>query len=302
MRKKSEIIFLIFLIIGIAISIYRNSLSRISFNDDELNIMFFPVGKADSILIVNGEYAALIDGGLESDAEDICSYLKELGIRRLKYIISTHSDSDHIGGLYTILNNMNVDYIITSCHAMQNDDYIRLIKKADRRGIPVIQAKAEDTFILGEAVFTVLSPQEDINGDDFETESANSNAAYEDMQKKYYNNLSLVLRIDYGKNSAVFMGDALREAQEEIINKDYRVKTDIIKISHHGFEDGISEEFLNKAGAEYAIITRQDTQAEGRDKQLYDILEKTGTKAVVTGEKNVTFVTFKDGDIYIKQE
>ena len=76
---------------------------------ENLEIYFFNVGNADCTLIINKDEAMLIDGGNKADAKYIYEYIKEeIGYYNLKYIIATHADRDHIGGLPTIIENMNI--------------------------------------------------------------------------------------------------------------------------------------------------------------------------------------------------
>ena len=65
---------------------------------DELTAVFLDVGKADAILLYNGEMAALIDAGENDDGDAVVEAIRARGIERLDLMIITHFDKDHVGG------------------------------------------------------------------------------------------------------------------------------------------------------------------------------------------------------------
>ena len=73
---------------------------------DELDIVIFKIGKADSILLRVGDQTALIDAGEEDDGEEIIAYMQENDIDTIDYMILTHFDKNHIGGADKILNEV----------------------------------------------------------------------------------------------------------------------------------------------------------------------------------------------------
>ena len=79
---------------------------------DGLSVHYIDVGQADSILIMCDGEAALIDAGENNAGNKILNYLEKQEINKLKYVIGTHPDSDHIGGMDTVINGIEVENII----------------------------------------------------------------------------------------------------------------------------------------------------------------------------------------------
>ena len=96
---------------------------NIGIDNSELNIFFFNVGQAESILITNDNAKMLIDCGNNSDGKYISKFLKEQGIDKLDYLIGTHIDEDHIGGMQEILTNIKVEtlYMPHIVHMKENN-------------------------------------------------------------------------------------------------------------------------------------------------------------------------------------
>ena len=70
----------------------------------EIEVHYIDVGQADSSLIICGDETMLIDGGNVSDSRLLVSYIKNLGIKKLDYVVCTHAHEDHVGGLSGPLN------------------------------------------------------------------------------------------------------------------------------------------------------------------------------------------------------
>lgn len=114
-RKAYQILifFLVLLIMLLGIiSINNNSSNDNHVNNtptepiidtQKLNIFYFNVGQADSFLITNNGEFLLIDGGNEADSRNLINYMKNLNITGLDYVVATHADGDHIGGLDKII-------------------------------------------------------------------------------------------------------------------------------------------------------------------------------------------------------
>lgn len=118
-RKAYQILifFLVLLIMLLGIiSINNNSSNNGSNNNhvnnaptetiidtQKLNIFYFDVGQADSFLITNNGESLLIDGGNEADSQNLINYMENLNITGLDYVVATHADRDHIGGLDKII-------------------------------------------------------------------------------------------------------------------------------------------------------------------------------------------------------
>jgi len=201
----------------------------------DLEVHFIDVGQGDSILIKDDSHAMLIDAGENDKGEVVLNYLKSQKVKKLDYIIGTHPHSDHIGGLDTVIQKMDVDYIIMPKVAHTTKTYADLLDAIQAKNIEVKQAKVGDTYSLGAAKFIVLSP---------------SSPSYEEM-----NNYSVGIKLTLGKISFVMAGDAEKLSEEEMIKTGIDLSADVLKLSHHGASNAINESFYNAVHPKFAVIS-----------------------------------------------
>lgn len=104
----SMILLILLFIVGINSLNTDSKYENLHINQEQLNIFYFNVGQAESIFITNNNSNMLIDCGNGSDGKYISNFLKSQGISKLDYLIGTHIDEDHIGGMNTILQELEV--------------------------------------------------------------------------------------------------------------------------------------------------------------------------------------------------
>lgn len=153
MNKKSKIIITILitilLITLMIIGDIQNDGTRndeiskidIQIDDSKLNIFYFYVGEADCTLIMNKDQVMLIDAGEDTDGELIVQFLKKIGVPQIDYLIATHSDDDHIGGMKDIVNNFSIGKLYIPAKEADNKSYTDLtkIKGLDLQNVEINQ-------------------------------------------------------------------------------------------------------------------------------------------------------------------
>lgn len=210
----------------------------------ELTVHYINVGQADSIFIDYGDYDILIDGGNNSDGQLVVDYLKQLNTDDIELIIGTHNHEDHIGGLDTVINNFDVENIITTENIENIDleqanlsdtykDYIRVAKnEKDTIGCKLIE-DSDLTFNLDDNIqFKILEM-----GDNFGDE----------------NNNSIVTMLDYNDIEFLFMGDLESNIEKQNLTKFSDI--DVLKLGHHGSKTSSDRRFLDIVKPEYGIIS-----------------------------------------------
>ena len=233
---KYLIILLILLLIHFLIPSFINS--------TYLNMI--DVGQGDSIIITVNRETILIDTGgklqyknLEfnnkikqsSIAENtIILVLKSLGINKLKYLILTHGDEDHMGEAINLVNDFKVDKVIFNC-GEYNDLEKDLIKVLDKKKI-LYYSCIEKLNIKDNKLYF-------LNNKDYGNENDNSNVIYTEIRN----------------NKFLFMGDAGIEVEKDIIEQ-YNLKDiDVLKVGHHGSKTSSSEVFINEINPKYSLIS-----------------------------------------------
>ena len=212
-------------------NINNKSTTNVSIKDGNLKIYFIDVGQADSILISNNNHNMLIDAGNNGDGKKLVNYFKSLNINSFDYVVGTHPHEDHIGGMDDVIRNFDIkNYYMPeklSTSKTFEDVLDSLIEKNMQYTVP----KIGDVLTLDDAKLNVIYV-----GD--ETNDANDS--------------SIVLKLTYGNNSALFTGDASSKVEKKILN--YDIKSDILKVGHHGSSYSTLNEFLNKVNPKYAVI------------------------------------------------
>lgn len=197
-------------------------------------IHFFDVGQADAALIIADGDAMLIDGGNVGDGDDVVASVKALGVTDLEAVVSSHSDEDHLGGLPDVLEAFEVDTLYVDGKPADTRIYQRFCDVAAEKGLSFTDPSPGDSFALGESTVTFLGPV-----------SLSSDP----------NENSVVLRIDYGKTSYLFTGDAMMKEEKEIVTSGVNLDVDVLKVGHHGAAESSAYVFLREVMPTYAVIS-----------------------------------------------
>jgi len=246
----------------------------------ELQVHVLDVGpiEGDSILIISPTgKSVLIDAGDAGKGKVVLDALKRYKVDRLDYFIATHPHPDHIGGADEVLNAVKVGTVIdngvdlstpapepaptkkgskakptpTPAPAKKGkvksvnaffDEYKDAVQKS---GAQYEKAEPGKKYELGGgAILTVLAPTEPFfTKEQMKTGGNDTNAN------------SVVLRLDFGGFSMLFMGDAEAQTEERLLGKDLELQAKVIKIAHHGSKYATSENFLKRVKPETAIIS-----------------------------------------------
>jgi len=159
-NRKYWILIIIILIIALILGIIiyakdtnqttENNISKyenINLNEDSLNILFFYVGQADSTLITMNGYNMLIDCGNKSDGQNIVGFLKAQNINKIDYLIGTHVDEDHIGGMVTVAEELEIGTIYMPYNKYEKECYDNVVKVANDK-MATIEAEKGTTYSL----------------------------------------------------------------------------------------------------------------------------------------------------------
>lgn len=202
-----------------------------------LKVHFLDVGQADSILVQfpSGQNL-LIDGGNNDDGEAIVSYLRQHGVKRLDHVVGTHPHEDHIGGLDVVIRSFPVGKVYLPKATTTTKTFEDLLLAIKEKGLKVTQAQAGVKLDVGpEAEAVMLAPNA---------------AGYEDL-----NNYSAVLKVTFGSTSFLFTGDAEAESEGQMLAKGYNLKSDVLKVGHHGSDSSTTPAFLRAVAPKYAVIS-----------------------------------------------
>ena len=244
---------------------------------EDLLIDFIDVGQADSILIRNQDEVMLIDAGTNEAGETVVNYLQNLGITKIDYLIGTHPHEDHIGGLDDVINHFDIGQIYMPKIETTTKTFEDVLDAIETKNLTLTSPNRGDKIELGQAE------------GEFMTEPI--------LDKDNLNVSSLVLRLEFGNTSYLFMGDA-EEENEETINWP---KTDVLKVGHHGSSTSSSESFLEQVQPKYAIIMAGKDNSYGLPTQeTINKLSNIGSEIYRTDEDGTIQMTSDGNTIQIK--
>ncbi len=240
-RKYKKIIVII-LLLSIGTSyIYKNI-------QKDLYINFIDVGQGDSTLITTQfNKKILIDGGgsefgstFDVGEKTLLPYLLKKKIHKLDYVVISHFDSDHVGGILTILEELNVKQVLIPKQVEYSENYNKFLDIIKKRNIKVKIVGEGNTINIDKNTYLdILWPEE------------------KQITDNVLNNNSLIVRLCYKNFKMLFTGDIEEIAEQKLLQKyenTEKLTADILKVAHHGSKSSSIAEFLEKVNPRIALI------------------------------------------------
>lgn len=245
-------------------------------NGETLEVHFLDVGQGDATLIKQGSHAMLIDGGNNDKGTTVQSYLQYQGIENLDYVIGTHPDADHVGGLDVVLYKFSWDTVILPDLQKDTKTYQDVLKVIQDKGKKITYPVVGNTYTLGNAEFTVIAPVEEDYGDN-------------------WNDYSVGILLQFGENRFVFTGDAEEEAEQDMIEEDVELSADVLKAAHHGSDTANTIPFLEEVKPTSVVISCGEGNSYGHPRAgAMNNFRSIGAKVYRTDEQG-TIVAVSDG-------
>ncbi len=239
------------LVIAILFTILVNSIIYVT--DKNIKIYFVDVGQGDCTLIqTSGRKNVLIDGGgsefgsFDVGKSTLLPYLLDRGITKIDYMMISHFDSDHIGGLFYIMENLRVDNIIISKQGESSENLKKFIEilQSNIRGSKnktniILVKKGDNIKIDNSSYFEILFPEEELINDNI------------------LNNNSIVAKFVSNNFKMLFTGDIEEIAENrlcELYKSTNKLQADIIKVAHHGSKTSSTLNILELVKPKIALI------------------------------------------------
>lgn len=242
-----------------------------------LEVHYIDVGQGDATLIKCGSHAMLIDGGNNNKGTTVQLYLKKQGVESLDYVIGTHPDADHIGGLDVIVYKYNCDTVIMPDYEKDTKTYQELVDVIHDKNMKITYPVVGEQYALGEAKFTIIAPNSNSYG---------GNA----------NDYSVAILLEYGKNRFLFTGDAEEASEAEMFTNGIDISADVYKVAHHGSRSASTQEFLNAVHPKYAVISCGEGNSYGHPHaEVLNRLRSMGVEVFRTDEQG-SIIASSDGE------
>ncbi|HEV7843865.1 MAG TPA: ComEC/Rec2 family competence protein, partial [Pyrinomonadaceae bacterium] len=231
------------------------------------------------------------DGGeiFERDSRSIgeavvSEYLWWRGLDRVDYIVATHADADHIDGLNDIMRNFRVRAAFVGRAPQYDAEYSRFAATAAGSEVPIHLIGRGDTLQFGAASVEVLWPERTA-----------------DARAPSRNDDSIVLRLRFGDKTFLLTGDIERTAEAALVSVQENLRSDVVKVAHHGSKTSSIESFINATSPRYAVISVGATSIFGHPhKEVVERWNASGAQILITGRSGTITISTDGNDIRVE--
>lgn len=261
--------------------------------DGRLRIDFIDVGQGDSALITmpNGT-TLLVDGGgrpqfrasspfereTRSIGESVVSeYLWWRGLDRVDYVLATHADADHIDGLNDVVRNFAVNAALVGRTPANDPEFAKFTASLKQTNLQTIHRG--DVIRFGEVEVSVLwpPPGADSTNDD-----------------------SVVLKLKFRDRSILLTGDIERKTEAALMTLD--LKTDVVKVPHHGSKTSSTEAFVAATKPRFAIVSvGKDSMFGHPHAEVAERWKQSGARVLTTGNHGTISVITDGTDLWVEK-
>jgi competence protein ComEC len=250
---------------------------------NSLEMHFIDVGQGDCAFVqLPSGSNILIDTGSPASAPAVVKYLRSLKIEKIDHLILTHPHDDHMGGIFSITDDLKIgrfyDNGLSNFDSTLYGDYLKIVRD-DMDRYEILQAN--ESLFIDKVTLDVMSPLLPPTGN--------------------LNNDSIVIKLTYGNIKILFSGDLGILGERRLLNIDADLKSQILKIGHHGENDSTSAQFLQKVNPEIAVISVSRINKYARPhQQVLKRLKDAGVKTYRSDvHGNIVFIT--DGNSFSVQ-
>ena len=263
----------VFVIVVVAIAYKINIKTNINL-ENNIVTHFIDVGQGDCTLIQVNNKNILIDSGTSDSKAKVIRYLKNNNITKLHYVIATHPHEDHIGGMAGVIKTFKVEEFIAPKITSDTQAFVDMVRALKNKDLKIKIAKPNITLDLGPSTTCImLSPNK--------------------TTYKETNNYSCAIKISYKNSAYLFTGDIENLNENEILDKGYNLKAEVLKVAHHGSNSSSSQEFLNRVSPKIAVISCGASNSYGHpNKETLDKLKKLNCIIYRTDlDKNIVLIS-----------
>lgn len=255
--------------------------STIAEPNANVTIKFIDVGQGEAILIALPEKTMLIDAGPTGSAPKISQVLHELGREKIDYLVATHPDEDHIGGMADIISSTQIGTIYAPNKTNNTATYRKFLTAIQSNNLQITLAEAGAIIDqTNDYKIEILWPTKDADFPDT-------------------NDYSIIIKLTVGNKTFLFTGDAPTSA----ILQSNPGHIDVLKLSHHGSRTGTNEQLVRKLSPTYAVISYALDNSYGHPMQsVLNALHKHSVEVWGTGANGTITITYDGTTIDISGE
>ena len=257
-------LFFIAFLVWVVISIIEQ------WSDNYVHIIFCDVGQGDAILITHKDQQILVDGGPDEKVLSCLENHMPFWDKSINFVIATHMDNDHIGGLPAVLASYSADIILKNPSTKKTAVFEALETAVLRKTVnnnndtKVISSYIGQQFVIDALVrFIVVSPRvlyQNLKVNKMaatETTLSAENALFYPIidNNTSENDLSIALLITINDVVVLMTGDMEEEGELAVIKSGMTRPVNIIKAGHHGSKSSSTRQFISILRPEVSVIS-----------------------------------------------
>jgi len=272
----------VLLVVIVALGIFVSDIPKVEAGTCEFH--FIDVGQGDAQLMRTENHNILIDTGTTSSRYSLAQYLKR-NVDVIDLMIITHPHEDHMGGAYEILQSIEVSEVTVIDEVTDESFFVKVLDEIEKQGIRFEKAESGAEYVFDSLKLTFMLP-EPSNNDDM-------------------NELSLLVRADFGENSVLFTGDSTSESESSLLEQYQNdlFNCDILKVAHHGSAYSSGKDFLRAVSADIAVIEVGKNNSFGHPaEEVLERLAESGICKIRRTDKDGTVIFVSDGKTFVEAE
>ena len=198
------------------------------------------------------------------------NYLKSIGISKIDHLCISHQDTDHCGDIPAYLQTMNVKRIIIPAGMERNGSFLQRLQTGHYGELIAVT----DKTALADLPMDIYHPFEPGSGK---------------------NEDSMVLGGTFGALKWVFTGDLDRDNEVKVVDKYPNLRTDVIKVGHHGSKTASDPQFIKRLQPRVAWISAGRHNRYGHPNQeTIQTLQAAGVKIINTQKAGMTRYVYRE--------
>jgi competence protein ComEC len=241
----------------------------------EDGVYFLDVGQADSEVVVAQNAVFLIDAGRDARIIKNLEKIIPQSRKRIDVAIISHGQIDHVGGMFFVVDNYDVGYVLYN--GEDNQLWRNLKQLLEAKNIPYLRVLAKDRIIFGKNLFDILWPES------FDFSNSNDN--------------SMVVKYKNENYSVLFSADISSKVESKLLLKD--IFSDILKVPHHGSKYSSSKKFIEKVNPKISIIEVGKNSYGHPTNEAIKNLYSIGSKIFRTDKDGLIKIKFTDGKLAV---
>jgi competence protein ComEC len=292
--RRWRFLFLSLLLLG-SMGLFDRAFSRASASGN-LKLSVLDVGQGDALLLELPDGSALlVDGGgipygdFDIGEKVVLPELLRRGIRELRAMVLTHPDADHVSGLISLARHLKVHEFWTASRWSFLGEVPELKKILQEKNIPIRSLDNHQTLSAARTSFEVLWPP------------SSEQLQNQDLSR---NDQSLVLRVCHEKVCFLLTGDLEARGEALLLERwqqNGAVKSQVLKVGHHGSRTSTHLEFLTGVDPQYALISAgKDNRFGMPHREVLQRLEERGVKWLSTERVGQIQVETDGREIFIE--